>query len=192
MAPAAPNPSRQIVVLAVAFYVPMAGCLFFLRPPGGLRVRDWPALGWGLAAALALGLLSVALTRLVTHRTAWGAALHGEFHGVLGGLGSRAILAVALLSAVGEELLFRGVLHPRLGLWITAALFGLMHFPVRRRLLPWTAFALVLGLALGVLTDWAGTLWPAILVHFVINYLNLHHLAEPLERPPPPAAPGSA
>ena len=98
---------------------------------------------------------------------------------MLGPLTSGEILILALLSAFGEEILFRGVLHGRLGLWPTALLFGLFHFPFRRELLPWSLFALAMGAGLGALTDIFTTLWPAILFHFAVNHRNLHDLAAP-------------
>lgn len=169
-----------MVRLTILFYGPALVSLFFLRAPGVLRVADWLRLGWTVALALALGMVVVALSRAATRHSAWGAALHGEFRQVLGRLDAREILVLSLLSAFCEEIFFRGVLHPRLGLWVTAALFGAVHFPIRRRLIPWTGFALVLGLGLGVLTNLAGSLWPSIVLHFVINHFNLHDLTEPL------------
>jgi membrane protease YdiL (CAAX protease family) len=93
-------------------------------------------------------------------------------------MASGEILLLSLLSAFGEEILFRGVLHPRLGLGLTALLFGAFHFPYRRQLLPWSLFALAIGVGLGLLTDAFTSLWPAILLHFLINYFNLHDIAE--------------
>ncbi|MBI4081294.1 MAG: CPBP family intramembrane metalloprotease [Candidatus Lambdaproteobacteria bacterium] len=173
-----PQPARTLIVVAAAFYLPMLVSAFWLEPPGVLVVGDPLRLAGGLAAALAGGALVVLGSRRVARRTGWGRALREELRAVLGPLGSGAILALALLSAFGEELLFRGVMHPRLGLWPTALLFGLFHWPWRRRLIPWTLFALVLGLALGGLTTWSRSLWPAIVLHFVINHYNLHDLVE--------------
>jgi membrane protease YdiL (CAAX protease family) len=71
-------------------------------------------------------------------------------------------------------------------LWAAAALFAAFHFPYRRAMLPWTAFALAMGIGLGWLTEWAGSLWPAIWVHFCVNYFNLHDIAgDGAEEPAP-------
>jgi membrane protease YdiL (CAAX protease family) len=104
---------------------------------------------------------------------------------ILFGLNSREILALALLSGFGEELLFRGVGMEYLGVWGQAGVFGLFHLPLRRALWPWTLFAVVIGIGLGELTRWSGSLWPAVLVHFCVNYFNLHDLAD---SPPPGTA----
>ena len=176
----APLPGRArtpVVGLALLFYLPMLLALFFVRAPGGLIVADWGALALGLALAAVGGAAVIAASHRVSRHTAWGRALHQTLRQALGGLSSRQILWLALLSAGGEEALFRGVLHGRLGLWPTALLFAALHAPFRRTLLPWTVFAFVMGVALGGLTDLAGSLWPAIVLHFLINYFNLHDLA---------------
>jgi membrane protease YdiL (CAAX protease family) len=176
----APPPARGLLRIALVVYLPMLACAAFLQPPSLLRVSDAVLLAGGLAAAALGGLGAVAGSRWVARRTGWGRRLHAEFHALLGGLDSPQILLLSLLSAGGEEVLFRGVLQPRLGLWVATLLFAGLHFPLRRTLVPWTGFAFALGLALGALTLWSASLWPAILLHFLVNYFNLHDLAAPL------------
>lgn len=77
-------------------------------------------------------------------------------------------LALAALSAVSEELFFRGALLPILGVWGQAILFGLMH-PMPRRALIYTVFTAAAGLCFGYATLLTGSLYPAIAAHFVIN-----------------------
>lgn len=88
-----------------------------------------------------------------------------------------ALLVAAVAPAVGEELLFRGVLQPRvqaatqnvhLGVWITAALFSAIH-------LQFVGFLprMLLGGLLGYLLVWSGTLWLPIIVHFVFNGVQI-------------------
>lgn len=103
---------------------------------------------------------------------------------------------IALYSAVSEEAFFRGFLQPFLG-WLiavkllgkpdlavstglaaTAVVFGIVHFPVVRELIPWTFFALAVGVAFGLLAVWSGSLVPPVLAHFLINFLNLRRLAD--------------
>ena len=174
-----PAPQPRVVRIALIFYPPMLAGLFFLKPPGVLSTDDLGRLAAGLGLALAAGWTVVAGSRHAARHTAWGRALRREFRAVLGPLTSGETLLLALLSAFGEEILFRGVLHPRLGLWPTALLFGLFPFPIRRELLPWSLFAFAMGAALGFLTDAFAALWPAILLHFIVNYRNLRDLAEP-------------
>ena len=77
------------------------------------------------------------------------------------------------LSAVAEEAFFRGALQPQLGLPATSLLFALAHFAPRRDLLPWTAFALAAGFALGALFEATGNLVAPTLAHAVVNAINL-------------------
>ena len=135
---------------------------------------------WLLAAAPALGaalaLAVVALTRLATKHFAWARELRTSFHDLLGPLTGREILILALASAIGEELLFRGALLPWLGVWLQGIVFALLHVGPGKRFLPWTASALVLGIAFGWLAVWTGSLGGPIAAHFLINFLNLRYI----------------
>jgi uncharacterized protein len=76
--------------------------------------------------------------------------------------------ALAVLSSISEELFFRGALMPLLGVWGQALVFGLLH-PMPRRALIYTAFTFVAGVCFGYATLLTGSLYPAIVAHFVIN-----------------------
>jgi uncharacterized protein len=84
-----------------------------------------------------------------------------------------ALLVIGLIPAVGEEVLFRGVLQPLLtgwarnphaGIWLSAVLFSAIHvqflgfFP-----------RLLLGALFGYLYHWSGNMWVPILAHFTNN-----------------------
>jgi membrane protease YdiL (CAAX protease family) len=100
--------------------------------------------------------------------------LNKELRALLGNPSSLAIAGLAVSSAVGEEIFFRGALQPLLGFWITAVLFGLLHGGSSRRFRVWTAFAMVAGLLLGGLATYTENLLAPILCHMTINYFNLH------------------
>jgi membrane protease YdiL (CAAX protease family) len=83
------------------------------------------------------------------------------------------IFMVAIIPAIGEELMFRGVLmrifhkwtlSGHFAVWITAIIFSAIHmqffgfFP-----------RMFLGILFGYLVLWTGSLWPAIIAHFVNN-----------------------
>jgi membrane protease YdiL (CAAX protease family) len=83
------------------------------------------------------------------------------------------LVAVAVLPAVCEELAFRGALQPlfakwsgnvHVGIWVSAALFSAIHFQFFG-FLP----RLLLGAGFGYLVYASGSLWPAIVGHFVNN-----------------------
>ena len=82
-------------------------------------------------------------------------------------------LLVAILPAVGEELLFRGVLQKlfikwskryHLGIWITAIIFSALHMQFYG-FLP----RLILGVMFGYLFFWSKSLWLPILAHLLNN-----------------------
>lgn len=83
------------------------------------------------------------------------------------------ILIIAIIPALGEELLFRGVIQKELSkwsgkvhlsIWITAFLFSAMHL----QFLGFVPRFLIGGL-LGYLFFWSGSIWLPILAHFVNN-----------------------
>ncbi len=135
---------------------------------------------WRLALSpvvgVALGLAVVFLTRLSVHRFDWARKLHRWFRGLLGALGARDVFVLAVASAVGEELFFRGALVPWLGIVGSAAVFALFHVGPGLRYLPWTLSALVIGLIFGALFTGLGDLGAPVVAHFTINYLNLEFI----------------
>ena len=141
---------------------------------------------WLMASPLIgiiLGLAVVALSRVSVRKWRWARRLHTDFRDILGQLSTPEILILAVASAVGEELLFRGALLPWLGLWAQAVIFALLHVGPGRRFLPWTASAFVIGLLFGWLSQATGDLGAPIVCHFVINCLNLHYISR-AELPP--------
>jgi membrane protease YdiL (CAAX protease family) len=87
------------------------------------------------------------------------------------------ILIIAVLPALGEEMIFRGLLLPiirrwtnskHLAVWISAFLFSAFHLQFYG-FLP----RLVLGALLGYLFIWTKSLWAPVLAHFVNNALAL-------------------
>ena len=83
------------------------------RTPG----RESPQVALGILAGVLIGLGFVFASRFATHRFEWGRALHRDLRNLLGPLPGRDILVLALASAVGEEIFFRGALLPAVGLW---------------------------------------------------------------------------
>jgi membrane protease YdiL (CAAX protease family) len=83
------------------------------------------------------------------------------------------LLMIAVLPAIGEELIFRGVFQKNLSklfrsghlaIWVTAFLFSAIH-------LQFFGFVprFILGLVFGYLFFWSGTLWLPVIAHFVNN-----------------------
>lgn len=87
------------------------------------------------------------------------------------------LFVVAVLPAVGEELLFRGIVqqqlermgqNPVLAVWMAAFIFSAFH-------LQFAGFLprMLLGAGLGYLFLWTRSLWVPILAHFFINGMQI-------------------
>lgn len=77
------------------------------------------------------------------------------------------IIYLSLCAGIGEEILFRGVIQPFLGLFITSFLFIAMHGYIRFKSIPEFVFGMSLfgiGLGLGLLA-WKVGLLAAIIAH---------------------------
>ncbi|MCK9269362.1 MAG: CPBP family intramembrane metalloprotease [Bacteroidales bacterium] len=83
------------------------------------------------------------------------------------------LFIIALMAAVGEELLFRGILQKlftnwlgnvHLGVLVTSVLFSMFH-------LQFFGFLprLLLGILFGYMLVWSGSLWLPVLAHFINN-----------------------
>ena len=78
------------------------------------------------------------------------------------------IIAIALISGFAEELLFRGILQPLLGIVFASLIFGFLHVG-NKKLLSYGIYAVFIGYYLGSLLIFTGSLWPPILVHILNN-----------------------
>jgi membrane protease YdiL (CAAX protease family) len=83
------------------------------------------------------------------------------------------LFLIAVLPAVGEEFIFRGVFQKifyqlfrsgHLAIWFSAILFSTLHFQFFG-FIP----RLILGLIFGYLFFWSGSLWMPVISHFVNN-----------------------
>ncbi len=83
---------------------------------------------------------------------------------------------IALIPAVGEELMFRGLIqrgltkywHPQVAIWVTAIIFSAVH-------LDFAGFfpRLLLGAFFGYLLLWSGNILFPMAAHFLNNFLSL-------------------
>lgn len=127
----------------------------------------------GLAAAALLA----GLWELGRRRLAAAAELEARLAALLGGLRRDEALALALLSGLAEETLFRGALQSAFGWTAATALFALLHSGPQRALRLWGLFALLAGALFGALVLWRGTLAPAVIAHVGVNAFNLMRLS---------------
>lgn len=150
----------------------------FTEPVGRLlglgRGRNW----WAVALVVPAGICAdwaVALARGWLPGAEVGSL--GELSDVAaapGVLGVVLVLGLVVLGPASEELLFRGLVQgglqrdrgPWSGILLSALLFGLFHLdPVH------VAGAAALGLYLGWLRAFSGSLWPVVVAHVVNNGL---------------------
>jgi membrane protease YdiL (CAAX protease family) len=154
---------------------------------GGLRGQPnvWqlpghaePLVFAGIATGILVGLGIVFASRMALYRFDWARALHREFRGLLNPMSDLEIIVLAVASSVGEEMFFRGALLPAIGLFGSSAVFALLHIGPKARHLPWTFSSFGAGLLFGAMFLWTGDLTGCVLAHFLVNFLNLRHVAQ--------------
>lgn len=154
-------------------------------PAPWLRLPTAVAHLYSLAFGVALGALVIVITRRLVERFAWAQELARALRPFARDLSGTAIVIVALLSSVGEELLFRGLLQPGLGLWVQALLFGFVHQMRGPSRWAWVGWASVVGLLFGMVFAATGSLLGPIAAHALINGFNLNYLQNHDPEPPP-------
>jgi membrane protease YdiL (CAAX protease family) len=173
--------SRSALVLVLYFALASAGIAWsMLRGDTSvwrLSGKGDPQVLGGIIAGAFIGLGFVFASRYATHRFEWGRALHRDMRDLLGPLTGSEIIVLAVASSVGEEIFFRGALLPAVGLWISSAIFALLHIGPKPRFLPWTFSSFVAGMVFGQLFLWTGDLGGPVVAHFTVNALNLRYLS---------------
>jgi uncharacterized protein len=130
----------------------------------------------GGAAGVAFGLGMARITRFTVYRFRWARTLHLEFRGLFGPLRDVEVLVFASLSAIAEEMFFRGALQPAIGIVGASLVFGVLLTAPNRKFIPWPFQAVAMGFAFGGLYWLSGNLAAPMLAHFTINYQNLHFI----------------
>lgn len=191
--PRAPLPFYR---LAWGFYLALAvaGVIGWgaQRGPLGLAAFVEPGTWWlDLGLGLGLGGALVGVWEVLRRLARGPRRLEAELRQRLGALTRGEALALALVSAVGEEIAFRGALQSWLGWWPAALLFALAHVGPAGAFLWWTGWALVGGVGFGLVVEGRGALGAALVAHLVVNAVQLVRLSRPAGAPaaPPAGAP---
>lgn len=90
------------------------------------------------------------------------------------------IIFISMCAGVGEELLFRGVLQPMWGIWLTAIVFVAIHGYLNPRDWRISVYGLYMTLiiaGLGYMTERFG-IWSAVVAHMLIDVILLADLLE--------------
>ncbi len=139
----------------------------------------WPWMQRELASAasgMVFAILVILFTRVAVRRTTWARRLHQDLRPVAQQLSPSLIVVLAILSSTGEELLFRSLLIPWIGVVPQAIVFGLLHqIPGPSRWV-WVIWATVAGFVFGAMYQSLGTLTGPVVAHGLINAVNLMFL----------------
>jgi membrane protease YdiL (CAAX protease family) len=135
----------------------------------------------GLGALVAAA--TIAATRVLVRRTRWGRALHADLRPVVHDSSDVALVLVALSSGIGEEILFRGLLLPAVGVVASSLAFGVVHQVRGRARWAWMLWATVMGLAFGLVFRVTGSLVGPMIAHVAINAVNLRLLRDAAPEP---------
>jgi membrane protease YdiL (CAAX protease family) len=166
------------VTIATVALASWAGANPFVAADPWLGASGLPAalVSAGLGALVAAA--TIAATRVLVRRAGWARALHADLRPVVRDSSDTALLVVAVASGIGEEILFRGLLVPAVGVVAAALVFGLVHQVRGRARWGWMVWATVMGLAFGLVFRVTGSLVGPMLAHVAINAVNLRLLRD--------------
>ncbi len=168
----------SMAAIAVAIAMGLRDGPAWEHPTPWLALRKPAAVALSAVLGLTLAALVIGATRVVVVRFEWGQRLHRDLRPMARELSIQHILLLAGLSSLGEELLFRGLLTPAIGVVMSAALFGLAHQIAGPSRWVWVGWAAVIGVGLGAVFVATGSLIGPLLAHAVVNAANLTFLRD--------------
>ena len=132
----------------------------------------WIDLGLGLVS----GLVLLAIWLLARRKLASAHELEEVLARLLQLVSRPEVIALAVISAVAEEVAFRGALQGAIG-WIgAAAIFALLHFGPGAPFRLWSGYALLGGIVFGAIAATRQALLAPILGHLIVNLVQLRRL----------------
>jgi membrane protease YdiL (CAAX protease family) len=158
-----------------------------LSHPAPWLLLDEPVrIGSSILLGVALSVVLVASTRIAVERWEWARKLHTDLRPVARNLTVPSVVIIAVLSSVGEELFFRGLLTPLVGVIAQAAIFGAAHQVSGSSRWVWMTWATLVGVCFGAMFALTGSLIGPIVAHGIVNGYNLmflrNHDPAPKER----------
>lgn len=139
-----------------------------------------------IAAGLFIAAVTVRATRALVKRWSWVRALHADLRPSIRDSGDATLVVLGIASAIGEELFFRGLLAPAVGVVLSSLAFGALHQLRGRAGWVWTGWATLMGLVFGTLFLATGSLLGPLVAHAAINVTNLRFLRDTEVDPPKP------
>ena len=172
---------KRILVLAVLGESVLAGIALLWARAAGLpleRGAFYSSLGLGLAAAGGLALVNYLVLRHapdVAGVRSIRRLYRDAFRPLFRRVGVVEIVGISVAAGVGEELLFRGVIQPTLGLVPASLLFGALHIGGGGSVV-FGAWAAGLGGALGLLAIASGGWLAPAVAHVVYDAAALAYI----------------
>ena len=179
-----PNPAALRLGVGYALLATLASALALALRDGvpwehpSPWINTDPVTGMLTSALLGitLAILLIVGTRLAAARFSAVRQLEDDLRPMARALSPGEILVVAGLSSLGEELLFRGLLVPWIGILASSVVFGLVHQINAKSRWVWVGWATGVGLMLGTIFVATGSLVGPLIAHAVVNAVNLSHM----------------
>ncbi len=149
-----------------------------IATPSWVGLEGTEAVAWSVAMGVLLGAATVLASRMLSRRTVWARALHAALRPAVRDVDGATIAVMALASGVGEELFFRGLLVPVVGVIVSAVAFGLLHQVRGPARWAWAAWAFTMGILFALVFVITGSLVGAIVAHVAINGANLRFIRD--------------
>ena len=83
----------------------------------------------------------------------------------------------SLIAPINEEMLFRGFLVPRLGIFFSAMIFGVLHYSYNSTFGIEIILAFIFGIIAGYVFKKTKSLYPSIIAHILFNTISLFILS---------------
>ena len=154
---------------------------------GWLHIPAAASVLLSLGLGVCIGAVTIGATRALVRRAEWARALHAALRPAVYGASDGMLLALAVASATGEELLFRGLLVPTIGVLASSLVFGALHQIRGPGRWGWIGWAALMGLLFGLLFMATGSLVGPLVAHAAINHGNLRFLRDNDPDPQPPS-----
>jgi membrane protease YdiL (CAAX protease family) len=149
-----------------------------IRIPSLVGLEGSASVCWSLVMGAILAAATVLSTRVMARRMEWARALHEALRPAVRRADGVTIACMAISSGVGEELLFRGLLVPLVGVWASSLGFGLLHQVRGPARWVWAGWAFAMGILFALVFTITGSIAGAVLAHVAINAANLRYVRD--------------
>ncbi|WP_090831398.1 MULTISPECIES: CPBP family intramembrane glutamic endopeptidase [unclassified Bacillus (in: firmicutes)] len=163
--------STQILLLIISF---VSGMIVFDEFPflNQIRWNDPNIIYFGISIGLGIVLLDVILMKVLPKSYYDDGGLNVK---IFSNRSIPHIAVIALMVAVSEELLFRGVIQTTLGMIVASVIFAIIHY--RYLFSPFLLINIILlSFLIGFVFEWTGNLAVTIVMHFIIDFLLGIHI----------------